>query len=515
MRAFVLALAAGALVAGAACGPTATGHDCTECGDDRCVDIQNDRYHCGGCGYACPVGLVCAAGVCGADGTQACDQPGAVEDCYTGPAGTAGVGLCRPGTRTCLDSGTWSVCSGEIRPSPEICGNGIDEDCDGEIDNEVDRDGDGWTNCGGDCCDSVNEGCAHPERVNPGAFEVDGNGVDDDCDGIVDNATTALCDSGLASNSNDPLDYARAMELCQTASEADRRWGVISARFARADGSGEPLAVQRAIRPGFGATAVQQGSSMVVLSTAHAATPGQQSPAFSSWESTSHGTSSLYPQDWYAANNNRLPNAPGCPNPVGNRAMDPVMLELRVRAPTNAQSFSMRVNFMSAEFPEFTCTQYNDFFVVLLDSAWAGNPANPADKNLAFYVNPQNQIYPVGVNLAHGNTGLFQVCRNGPTGCAGFPPVTGNITTCVSDAELAGTGMDAAANALGRCSGGDQVGGGTGWLTTSGNVVGGEIFTLRIALWDTSDGNYDSVALIDAFEWSINPSDPGTVIDVD
>ena len=37
----------------------------------------------------------------------------------------------------------------------------------------------------------------------------------------------------------------------------------------------------------------------------------------------------------------------------------------------------------------------------------------------------------------------------------------------------------------------------------------------RIALWDTSDGAYDSVAMIDNFQWSLNPSDPGTVVDVD
>jgi hypothetical protein len=42
--------------------------------------------------------------------------------------------------------------------------------------------------------------------------------------------------------------------------------------------------------------------------------------------------------------------------------------------------------------------------------------------------------------------------------------------------------------------------------------VGGEIFTLRIALWDTGDHQLDSLALLDNFQWSLSPSEPGTVI---
>src|SRR5690606_41126626 len=102
--------------------------------------------------------------------------------------------------------------------------------------------------------------------------------------------------------------------------------------------------------------------------------------------------------------------------PSYTNGRDPIMLELTIRTPTNAKSFKLATNFMSSEYPEYTCSPYNDFFVVLLDSTYTGMPENPANKNLGFYTSPQMQKYPVGVNLAHGNTGLFQQCKNGTTG---------------------------------------------------------------------------------------------------
>ena len=64
----------------------------------------------------------------------------------------------------------------------------------------------------------------------------------------------------------------------------------------------------------------------------------------------------------------------------------------------------------------------------------------------------------------------------------------------------------------GYCGANNLSGGGTGWLVTSGNVKGGEIITLRIAVWDTSDGILDSLAIVDNFQWSVDASTPGTVI---
>jgi hypothetical protein len=58
--------------------------------------------------------------------------PGAIEACYSGPQGTEGVGVCQGGERTCDASGkAWGPCDGEVVPTPEICSQAEDEDCDG------------------------------------------------------------------------------------------------------------------------------------------------------------------------------------------------------------------------------------------------------------------------------------------------------------------------------------------------------------------------------------------------
>ncbi|MCA9291893.1 MAG: VCBS repeat-containing protein, partial [Phycisphaerales bacterium] len=85
----------------------------------------------------------------------------------------------------------------------EDCGNGIDDDCNGLVDAAdpacapvcTDADGDGYALEGGACglvdCDDANA------AVNPGAAEVCGNGIDDNCNGLIDGADPA-CAAGCA-----------------------------------------------------------------------------------------------------------------------------------------------------------------------------------------------------------------------------------------------------------------------------------------------------------------------------
>jgi hypothetical protein len=53
-------------------------------------------------------------------------------------------------------------------------------------------------------------------------------------------------------------------------------------------------------------------------------------------------------------------------------------------------------------------------------------------------------------------------------------------------------------------------GGGTRWLTTTGNIVPGGIVELRITIWDVDDDQLDSVALLDGFRWLPAPVSSGT-----
>jgi hypothetical protein len=70
-------------------------------------------------------------GVGGSGGGGAC-APGAIVDCYDGPAGTEGVGLCKPGAKTCAaDGASFGPCKGAILPVAENCATPVDEDCDG------------------------------------------------------------------------------------------------------------------------------------------------------------------------------------------------------------------------------------------------------------------------------------------------------------------------------------------------------------------------------------------------
>jgi len=87
----------------------------------------------------------------------------------------------------------------------EVC-NSIDQDCDGVPDDGTscaDDDGDGFSEDAGDCNDS------NP-AVSPGATEVQGNGLDDDCDGTVDGSNPDPDGDGVAESAGDcaPDDFS-------------------------------------------------------------------------------------------------------------------------------------------------------------------------------------------------------------------------------------------------------------------------------------------------------------------
>jgi hypothetical protein len=432
--------------------------------DDDCNGVVNDGY---------PTAATC---VC---------LPGTTTACYDGPAGTAGKGPCRGGMKTCVATGSmYDYCVGQVIPVNEICGNGIDDNCNGTIDEAVDLDGDGWTACGGDCCDTVGAACGSPKLVNPGAIEVPGDSVDNNCNGVVDEDPYPPC-SASENFSTDvttakALALLNAMEICQIASGG--KWGIVSGSPAltRADGTTTPAMDYRqvAVMHQFGSDTSnlpRNGETMASLSSGQAR-DNNGDPDPTTTMSYTYGMGSP-PADFVSAHGGVLPTSgAGCPS--GSGANDAVLLRVQLKAPSNANSFSFNFRFFSQEYMNFTCSSYNDFFITMLDSTWLPGPggvAIPADKNICF---DSNGNY-ISVNTQQ----FFTVCT----------PKTG-YTCPDGTAGLSNTGY-LASNA-----------GATAWLTTTAPVVPGETITLRFVVWDTSDQVLDSMVLIDNFRWSATPS---------
>jgi hypothetical protein len=419
----------------------------------------------GGTGQAGRGGSSSASG--GEAGQETGGENGA-GDAGSGGSGTAGTSASEGG-----EAGT----AGE----PALCDPGQTEDLDD----------DGWTLADGDCddCDA---------RRHPSNFDVPENTIDDDCDGTADNVT--VCDDAIASNTTDARHFARALDLCNTVEAEEPGWGVVDARLTLASGTGVAAAAGHSVRGRFGTNLVPVlGQKLAVLSTGVAAATGDTNPAPAATSGYDQATSASAPSDFASANDGALSQT-GCPPLSLTAANDSQMLELALRVPANAHSFSVRASYYSYDFPEWVCSQYIDLWVMLLGSA--ATPA-PADKNLAVM---STNGRPLGVNLARGETGLFQQCVNGPTGCESAA-TAGTISSCSGTDQLAGTGYAAAAP--GVCSANSLAGGATGWLTVAGNVQPGELMRLRVGLWDVGDHASDSTLVLDAFEWSTEPVEPG------
>jgi hypothetical protein len=122
--------------------PSRVGVGICEAGVQRCHGVGGDFRlgSWGEClGAVLPRAEICSNGIdedCSGEDTacpppvDAC-EPGEMQSCYPGPESTLDVGVCRAGTQTCSAVAAWGACEGAIVPDDEVCGNAVDEDCDG------------------------------------------------------------------------------------------------------------------------------------------------------------------------------------------------------------------------------------------------------------------------------------------------------------------------------------------------------------------------------------------------
>lgn len=437
-----------------------------------------------------------AAGACSAnkDGNSVFGSGGGVG---VGTAGTAGAGA----TRSSGGSG-----AGLAPGNAGSGGAGIKIGGDGGscATTEPDADGDGWTTEQGDCndCDKL---------VNPGAIDVinyekdaEGNPtetvsatqVDEDCDGTPKITVTA-CDQDLPAVISDPLDAAKAMGICNVGVEENpsdprqRKWGVIAASFSDIAGAflttpprkNASPAKQLSILPDFGsATQPQEGASLFALSS------GNAKIAKNFCKSDSAFANNQYPPGF--------PKKGDC-GTTGN-PFDGIALDMKLRAPTNAKSFKIRFKFFTCEYPDYTCSLFNDVFAILmapsplLKNDPMSDGGNNTSANIAFETSDTGTKNVIGVN----NTSFLTACKPDPQ--------TEKYKNCGNDAGLKGSGFEGHAASA--------------WLETQVPIPAfpegaDRVISLRFAIWDSADHKLDSTAVVDGFEWSADEgSGVGTVI---
>jgi hypothetical protein len=144
--------------------------------------------------------------------------------CSGSEAGSAGGG---GGAGGASPAGSGGACAEGVLPTSEQC-NGLDDDCDGHVDEDL-----GATTCGLGICQTTASNCANgsPQACmsgdpNPAGETCDG--VDDDCDGAVDEECTCPDGRTQACYSGNPTTVNVGACEAGTQTCADGRWGPCS-----------------------------------------------------------------------------------------------------------------------------------------------------------------------------------------------------------------------------------------------------------------------------------------------
>jgi hypothetical protein len=341
------------------------------------------------------------------------------------------------------------------------------------FDPTADGDGDGYK-----AIDDCNDG---DPTVNPGAFDVPGDKIDNDCSGKADDDT---CDDGaLALDSTEAADLAKAIGICRTTTEEatgkSKTWGLLSAKVTRADGSGTADDLQHGIMSAFGKNvAPRQGKSLLVLSTGAARTPSQAGYV----ASHSDDANATPAPDGFPK------SGAGCPEIKSATAYDGISVELELRVPTNAKGFRIAHDFYTAEYIDQVCTGYDDHFLVLLQST------APLDAKYS-----GNVVFDAMGDHITTSTPFLEICTPGTS--TGTPSKSWACPQGTK--ELQETGFQDSSK--------PGNGAATGWLETQAAVVPGETIKVRFVIFDAGDHIIDSSVLLDAFRWTTTaPSVPVT-----
>ena len=185
----------------ALCLPCTTNSDCNAAGD-KCLPLDGGNFCGADCTFAgCPSGFSCKSLSIGGQLAQQCVSDKGTCECSAVTAGLkrscskkAPLGTCF-GFETCQPNGNFNGCDARTA-SPEVC-NGIDDDCNGladQADPALDTSGVvGFPSCTkGLSCKGLYYCGANPDAgasfqcsaPTPGPETC--NGVDDDCNGVID-----------------------------------------------------------------------------------------------------------------------------------------------------------------------------------------------------------------------------------------------------------------------------------------------------------------------------------------
>ncbi len=400
-------------------------NDCNGFIDDKEPDSDGDGY--GPCGGDC-------------DDSDPAVFPGAPEI-----AGDGKDNNCDFMIDVDIDGDGWTVQNGDCDDSdpavhpgaPIACAAGKDQNCNNIPDDQEkqDADGDGVTACAGDCDDR------DPSR-SPEYVEIPGDSIDNDCDGKVDNPPKCDCAAGA--------NEAQAMDLCQPAQVTITRGG-----------SSTSYGVRQAA---YGAIAPREGCGFFTISSGVAWSTSVQNgtnlgtngnPVTTTGCMTCTGSAS----GWVHPGPNGC-----CENRLEN---DQSWVRIQVKVPKNAQGFKFDFIFLSAEYPEWVHSAYNDTFYAVQKSS-----ALSATQNISFDLKGQ----PLTVN-----NGWFE-----------------NPATPTQ--SVANTGYH---NGIGSSS---------GWLTTTSPCTPGETLELTFWIHDEGDHILDSAVIIDNWRWIAKKvSGPSTI----